>query len=98
MIAARWPRDAPLEERLLHIHPRTGALRDSRIGDLPAILRRGDLLVVNETIRDMIKANPDIAAIRAAAVKGGLHTLFEDGSRLVIEGETSLQELLRVAK
>ncbi|HWE25308.1 MAG TPA: S-adenosylmethionine:tRNA ribosyltransferase-isomerase [Myxococcales bacterium] len=48
MIAARWPRDAALEERLLHIHPRTGALRDSRIGDLPAILRKDDLLVVND--------------------------------------------------
>jgi S-adenosylmethionine:tRNA ribosyltransferase-isomerase len=48
VIPARWPRDFPLEERLLHVDPRTGALRDSLISDLPAILRRGDLLVVND--------------------------------------------------
>ena len=57
-----------------------------------------ELLVVNDAVRDLIRANPDLAAIRAEAVRDGLHTLFEDGSRLVIEGETSLQELLRVAK
>ncbi len=48
MIPARWPREDGLQERLLHVDPRTGALRDARIGDLAAILRPGDLLVVNE--------------------------------------------------
>ena len=48
MIPARWPREDALQERLLHVDPRTGALRDARIGDLAAILRPGDLLVVNE--------------------------------------------------
>ena len=57
-----------------------------------------ELLVVSDSIRDLIRASPDLGAIRAEAVKGGLHTLFEDGTRLVTEGETSLQELLRVAK
>jgi general secretion pathway protein E len=54
--------------------------------------------VINDKIRELIRANPDLNAIRHEAVKNGMHTLFEDGARLVVEGETSLQELLRVAK
>jgi S-adenosylmethionine:tRNA ribosyltransferase-isomerase len=48
VIPARWPREEPLLERLLHVDPQTGALRDARIGDLPSLLRRDDVLVVND--------------------------------------------------
>jgi general secretion pathway protein E len=57
-----------------------------------------ELLVIDDKIRDLIRVNLDLNAIRQEAVKNGMHTLFEDGARLVIEGETSIQELLRVAK
>jgi type II secretory ATPase GspE/PulE/Tfp pilus assembly ATPase PilB-like protein len=57
-----------------------------------------ELLVINEAIRERIRANPDLNAIRRDAVQAGMLTLFEDGARLVIEGDTSIQELLRVAK
>jgi type II secretory ATPase GspE/PulE/Tfp pilus assembly ATPase PilB-like protein len=57
-----------------------------------------DLLVVNEKISDLIKANPNVQEIRQVAVNAGLKTLFEDGARLVIDGETSIQELLRVSR
>jgi S-adenosylmethionine:tRNA ribosyltransferase-isomerase len=45
---ARWPREEPLDERLLHIDPRSGQLRDGRVRDLPAWLFAGDLIVVND--------------------------------------------------
>jgi S-adenosylmethionine:tRNA ribosyltransferase-isomerase len=45
---ATWPRDRALDERLLRIDPGSGSFRDARVGDLPALLRRGDLLVVND--------------------------------------------------
>lgn len=57
-----------------------------------------DLLIVNDKIRELIKDNPNINEIRRVATAAGLRSLFEDGARLVIEGETSIQELLRVAK
>jgi general secretion pathway protein E len=57
-----------------------------------------DLLIVTDKIRELIRANPNIQEIRQVATEAGLMTLFEDGSRLVIEGETSIQELLRVSK
>jgi S-adenosylmethionine:tRNA ribosyltransferase-isomerase len=45
---ATWPRDHALDERLLRVDPRSGILRDARVGDLPEMLREGDLLVVND--------------------------------------------------
>lgn len=48
MSPATWPRDNPLDERLLLVDPRAGTLRDARVRDLPTMLRAGDLLVVND--------------------------------------------------
>ncbi len=48
MNAATWPREDPLGERLLVIDPRASVHRDARVRDLPRLLRRGDLVVVND--------------------------------------------------
>jgi type II secretory ATPase GspE/PulE/Tfp pilus assembly ATPase PilB-like protein len=57
-----------------------------------------ELLVVTDRVREVMRANPNIGEIRKLAAQSGLQTLFEDGARLVIDGETSIQELLRVSK
>lgn len=57
-----------------------------------------ELLVINDKIREMLKENPNIDAIRQEAIKNGMQYLQQDGMRVVIEGETSIEELLRVAK
>jgi type II secretory ATPase GspE/PulE/Tfp pilus assembly ATPase PilB-like protein len=57
-----------------------------------------ELLVVTDRVRDMIRDNPNLNAIRQEAVKNGMKYLQEDGLRQVIEGKTSVEELLRVAK
>jgi S-adenosylmethionine:tRNA ribosyltransferase-isomerase len=46
--AAAWPRGRPEEERLLHVDPLRGTLRDRRVGELGDLLRPGDLVVVND--------------------------------------------------
>jgi S-adenosylmethionine:tRNA ribosyltransferase-isomerase len=48
MAPATWPRERPLDERMLCIDPPAGTFEDARLGDLPRFLRRGDLLVVND--------------------------------------------------
>jgi S-adenosylmethionine:tRNA ribosyltransferase-isomerase len=48
MNAARWPREHPEANRLLHISPATGRISDRRVEHLPGLLRAGDLLVVND--------------------------------------------------
>jgi type II secretory ATPase GspE/PulE/Tfp pilus assembly ATPase PilB-like protein len=57
-----------------------------------------ELLVITDRIRDLIRDNPNLNAIRQEAVKNGMKYLQEDGLRQVIEGNTSIQELLRVCK
>jgi type II secretory ATPase GspE/PulE/Tfp pilus assembly ATPase PilB-like protein len=57
-----------------------------------------ELLVLTDRIRELIRDNPNLNAIRQEAIKGGMKYLQEDGLRVVIEGKTSIQELLRVSK
>lgn len=49
MTAASWPRGAPMADRLLHLEPRARRRRDLRVGDLPGLLRAGDLVVLNDS-------------------------------------------------
>jgi len=57
-----------------------------------------ELLVVNDALRELVRANPNANAIKQEAIKTGMKHLQEDGLRQVIEGRTSIQELLRVCK
>jgi type II secretory ATPase GspE/PulE/Tfp pilus assembly ATPase PilB-like protein len=55
-----------------------------------------ELLEITDTVRDMIRENPNFNAIKHEAVRNGMKYLQEDGLRQVIDGQTSIQELLRV--
>ena len=57
-----------------------------------------ELLIITDRLRDLIRESPDMGAIKAEAVRGGMRYLYEDGLRQVIEGITSINELLRVCK
>ncbi len=57
-----------------------------------------ELLVINDRIRDLIRENPVMTAIKAEARKEGMLYMLEEGLRLVVHGVTSMQELLRVVK
>jgi general secretion pathway protein E len=57
-----------------------------------------ELLVLTEAMRDLIRENPSINKIKAEARKNGMIYLQEDGLRQVIQGRTSIEELLRVVK
>jgi type II secretory ATPase GspE/PulE/Tfp pilus assembly ATPase PilB-like protein len=57
-----------------------------------------ELLILTEPMREMIRENPSINKIKAEARKNGMIYLQEDGLRQVIQGRTSIEELLRVVK
>jgi general secretion pathway protein E len=57
-----------------------------------------EFLVINDAVRALIRDNPNLNAIKQEAVKSGMRYLYEDGLQQVIEGRTSIQELLRVSK
>ncbi len=57
-----------------------------------------EFLLITDKVRELIRESPNLNIIRQEAVKGGMRYLYEDGLRKVLEGETSIQELLRVSK
>ncbi len=57
-----------------------------------------ELLVITEPIREMLRENPSLTKIKAEARRSGMIYLQEDGLRQVIQGRTSIEELLRVVK
>jgi type II secretory ATPase GspE/PulE/Tfp pilus assembly ATPase PilB-like protein len=57
-----------------------------------------ELFVLTDRIRDMIRENQGMTAVKAEARKNGMLYMKEEGLRLVVKGITSLDELLRVVK
>ncbi len=55
-----------------------------------------ELLVITDGLRDLIRENPSINAIKAEARKNGMIYLHEDGLRQVFQGHTSIDELRRI--
>jgi general secretion pathway protein E len=57
-----------------------------------------ETLVVDEAVRARIKAGTADREIEAAALANGMETLYQSGLRKVFSGETTLDEVLRVAR
>lgn len=55
-----------------------------------------ELLVMNDEIRELLTEQPSVNALKAAAVANGTLTLQADGLLKVIQGQTSVSEILRV--
>jgi general secretion pathway protein E len=57
-----------------------------------------ELLVVDDEIRSLVMKSADAATIRRAATAKGMNTLREDGADKVVEGITTIEEILRVTQ
>ena len=57
-----------------------------------------EMLAVTDGIRDLVMAKANASEIRRAALKEGMSTLRGDGARKVLEGLTSIEEVLRVTQ
>lgn len=57
-----------------------------------------EFLPVSDTIRQLLKEEPDLTLIRREGQNLGLRSLQEDGMRLAAQGITTIQEILRVAQ
>jgi general secretion pathway protein E len=98
----------PAELREIGISAETLAGRPIyRIGSgCPACKQRGyrgrigihELLVVDDAVRNLIMQKADASQIRRLATSRGMPTLREDGARKVLEGITTIEEILRVTQ
>jgi type II secretory ATPase GspE/PulE/Tfp pilus assembly ATPase PilB-like protein len=57
-----------------------------------------EMLVMNDTLRQTLAANPKPDVFRQTAQKAGVRSVQDEGIVLVAKGATSLQELMRVLK
>ncbi len=57
-----------------------------------------EMLIVNDNIREMFREKPSTTAIKEEARASGMRTLQQDGMSKVIQGSTSLKELIRVTR
>ncbi|MCG2741613.1 MAG: Flp pilus assembly complex ATPase component TadA [Syntrophaceae bacterium] len=57
----------------------------------------GEILIIDDEMRELIYADVPITAMHATAVKKGMIPLKQDGLIKVAQGITSLEELIRVA-
>jgi general secretion pathway protein E/type IV pilus assembly protein PilB len=57
-----------------------------------------EMMPMSEDIQSMVLDNRSAGEIRKVAIQQGMKTLREDGLRLLWEGRTTLQEVLRVTK
>ena len=54
-----------------------------------------ELLIINSDIRDLIYDNAPISMIRDKAREYGMHTIREDGLKAILNGETTVDEVVR---
>jgi general secretion pathway protein E len=57
-----------------------------------------ELMAVDDEIRELIMANAGSNKIKQIAIKKGMFTLRQDGLRKAFSGETTIEEVLRVAQ
>jgi type II secretory ATPase GspE/PulE/Tfp pilus assembly ATPase PilB-like protein len=57
-----------------------------------------ELLVIDESFRDMINKDPSVVNMRRAFMKAGSDSLYDDGIKKVKKGLTTIEEVLRVTE
>ncbi len=57
-----------------------------------------ELLPVDDEIRQLIMKNADASTIKAAAVAKGMLTLRQDGAEKILQGITTVDEVVRVTQ
>ena len=57
-----------------------------------------ELLIVSEGIKASILKNPDSGTVKKVALAEGMRTLRQDGALKVLEGITTIEEVLRVTQ
>jgi general secretion pathway protein E len=57
-----------------------------------------ELLSVTDTLKQQIARTPDAHLLKICAIKEGMKTLLHHGRHLLLEGSTTVEELLRICK
>ena len=64
----------------------------------PSLRRVRPRLVMSDPLRELVLRHADAGEISRAAAAHGMHSMFEDGLRKALAGETTIEEVLRVTQ
>lgn len=56
-----------------------------------------EIMTISKVLKDLIAKNANVSEIKEEAIKNGMKTLRDNCARLVLEGITSMEEMLRIA-
>jgi general secretion pathway protein E len=99
----------PDPRSLLELGPKTDDYKGQKVYEAngcPKCHERGyfgrtgifEMLTMTPTIQDLVMRGSDSNEIKRAAVAAGMQTLRDDGTRKVFEGESTIDEVLRVSR
>jgi general secretion pathway protein E len=57
-----------------------------------------ELLVIDDPIRGLVMQQANANTIRVTAMQRGMRTLMQDGTRKILQGRTTAEEVLRVTQ
>jgi len=57
-----------------------------------------EMLVMSDGLRALIMRHSTAGELRAEAVREGMETMYEDGLRKALAGQTTIEEVLRVTR
>jgi len=57
-----------------------------------------EMLPVNDAVRQLVISRADASTIKREAIRGGMRTMRQDGANKVLQGSTSIAEVLRVTQ
>ena len=93
----RWTLDRLAGDRAVTLYRAVGCehCHDTGYAGRSAVI---ELLVMSDPLRELVLRHADAGEISRAAAAHGMHSMFEDGLRKALAGETTIEEVLRVTQ
>ena len=96
-LVRRWALDGVAGDRPITLYRAVGCehCHDTGYAGRSAVV---ELLVMNDPLRELVLKHADAGEIARAAAAHGMRSMFEDGLRKSLAGETTIEEVLRVTQ
>ena len=76
----------------------TGELDAANESEIVERLRDQGMLPMTDPLRSLVMKHANSNELKAEAQRGGMLTMYEDGLRKAIRGDTTFEEVLRVTR
>ena len=82
----------PVKNEALNLQACLNSIREARCADVLY-----EILVMSEPVKQLMGSESELNPLRLQAMKEGMRTLRLSGARKIANGETTIEEVMRVA-